>query len=94
MSNAHWAKLLDRGVLSVSGEDARTFLQGLVSNDVDKVASDQTVYAGFLTPQGKFLFDFHMIDQSGDICWRPRGTSCGLPPPAPHVQAPVESDLG
>ncbi len=73
MSKAHWAKLSDRGVLSVSGEDARTFLQGLVSNDVDKVTSDQTVYAGFLTPQGKFLFDFHMIDQSGDILLETEG---------------------
>jgi folate-binding protein YgfZ len=55
------AKLLvatTRGVLAVSGEDRVAFLQGLISNDVTKVASDRAIYAGFLTAQGRFLHDF------------------------------------
>jgi folate-binding protein YgfZ len=51
------AILETRGVLSLSGEDRATFLQGLVTNDVFRVAPDRAVHAALLTPQGKFLFD-------------------------------------
>src|SRR5579863_9319489 len=47
------AMLEDRGVLSVSGEDATTFLQGLLTNDVEGLASGEARYAALLTPQGK-----------------------------------------
>ena len=50
--------LADRGVLEIAGEDRRAFLQGLVSNDVDKVAADRVVHAALLTAQGKYLHDF------------------------------------
>ncbi len=54
--------LEDRGVLAVSGADARTFLQDIVSNDVTKVAPDRAVYASLLTAQGKFLHEFFMVE--------------------------------
>ena len=54
--------LADRGVLAVAGPDARAFMQGLVTNDVGKVDRARAVYAAMLTPQGKFLFDFVMMD--------------------------------
>ncbi len=57
--------LEDRAVLRVEGPEARTFLQGLISNDIDKVTPDRSIYATLLTPQGKFLFDF-IIAQHGD----------------------------
>ena len=57
--------LADRGVLIVSGADARGFLQGLISNDINKVGPDRAIYAAFLTPQGKYLHDF-FIAQIGD----------------------------
>ena len=41
--------LEERGVLAVAGADARSFLQALVSNDVDKVSPGRTVYATLLT---------------------------------------------
>jgi len=50
--------LEDRGVIEISGPEAFDFLQGLISNDMRKVTSEQTIYAALLTPQGKFLFDF------------------------------------
>jgi folate-binding protein YgfZ len=56
--------LEDRGVLAVSGSDRRSFLQGLVSNDVDKVGPDQARYAALLTAQGKYLHDFIMVEAS------------------------------
>src|SRR5690606_20651831 len=52
----------DRGILSVSGDDRRTFLQGLISNDVEKVTPERAIYAAFLTPQGKYLHDFFLIE--------------------------------
>ena len=47
--------LTDRAILRLSGEDARGFLQGLVTNDV---SGELPVWAALLTPQGKCLFDF------------------------------------
>lgn len=55
-----------RGVLALTGEDARPFLQGLVTNDVRRVAPDRAVYAVFLTPQGKFLHEMFIIDATLD----------------------------
>ncbi len=50
--------LESRGILAVTGPDRANFLQGLVSNDIDKVAPGHAVYAALLTPQGKYLHDF------------------------------------
>ncbi len=61
-------RLPDRAVLSVCGEDARPFLQGLVSNDIDNVTETEAVHAALLTPQGKYLFDFFVIAR-GDALW-------------------------
>ncbi|MBX9634537.1 MAG: folate-binding protein [Magnetospirillum sp.] len=56
---------LNRAVLSVAGEDRRTFLQGLISNDIAKAGPDRAIWAAFLTPQGKFLWDLFIVE-SGD----------------------------
>ena len=61
MADPRYVLLEDRGFVSVAGEDASTFLQGLVSNDVDKVSATRAVHAAFLTPQGKYLHDFFMV---------------------------------
>lgn len=47
----------ERGIISLTGEDRQSFLQGLVSNDTTKVAADRAIYATLLTAQGRFLFD-------------------------------------
>ena len=58
MSEQLFTRLLDRSVLEISGEDARRFLQGLVSNDIEKVSEERAIYGAFLTAQGKYLHDF------------------------------------
>ena len=68
MSIASFALLPERGILAVSGPDRRSFLQGLVSNDVEKLASGHAVYAALLTPQGKYLHDFIMVEE-GEAIW-------------------------
>jgi len=60
------AFLADRGVIKVTGEDARSFLNGLVTSDMDKVAVDRARYAALLTPQGKVLFDFIVAEADGE----------------------------
>lgn len=67
MSSPKYAILPHRAVLSVSGEDAVAFLQGLVSNDVERVSDDQTIWAAFLTPQGKFLHEFMIASWNGEL---------------------------
>ena len=56
----------DRQVLRLRGADVRPFLQGLVTNDVDKV-DHGLVYAALLTPQGKYLADFFLAADGDDI---------------------------
>lgn len=55
-----------RAVLAIGGEDRHEFLQNLVSNDV-RVAGDGVVYAALLTPQGKYLADFLLIERGDRI---------------------------
>jgi folate-binding protein YgfZ len=62
MADARFALLDDRGILAVGGADRRAFLQGLVSNDVEKVGPGQARYAALLTAQGKYLHDFVMVE--------------------------------
>ena len=65
-SSTNLIPLPNRGVLSLSGPDKAAFLQGLISNDVAKINSGTALYACLLTPQGKFLHDFFLIE-SGDV---------------------------
>lgn len=58
--------LEERGLLAVGGSQRREFLQGLISNDVEKIAPSQAIYGALLTPQGKFLFEF-FIAELGDV---------------------------
>ncbi len=55
------SKLGDRGVLAVTGAEAKSFLQGLITNDMDRVEAAAAIHAGLLTPQGKILFDFFVV---------------------------------
>ena len=60
------AHLDDRGVVSVSGADAAGFLQGLLTNDVERLDPGEARYAALLTPQGKILFDMIVVRAQGD----------------------------
>ena len=68
MGQGSFVVLEDRGILAVSGPDRRAFLQGLVSNDVEKIAADRAIYAALLTAQGKYLHDFIMV-AAGEAIW-------------------------
>lgn len=57
---------MSRSVFLIFGNDARKFLQGLVTNDVEKI-DEGLVYAAFLTPQGKFLADFMLAPHESGV---------------------------
>ncbi len=54
----------DRTVIRLTGEDRNSFLHGLVTRDA---VAGQLVYSALLTPQGKFLADFFLLDRGDDI---------------------------
>ena len=51
----------DRAILYINGEDAKEFLQNLISNDINKVSDVNSCFSSLLTPQGKFLYEFLII---------------------------------
>lgn len=57
---------MTRTILKLSGKDAHDFIQGLVTNDVDKLHQG-LVYAALLTPQGKYLADFFLCQHVDGI---------------------------
>jgi len=67
MGQCHASLLPSRAVLRVGGADARKFLQGLITNEIDKTQGGQAVHAGLLTPQGKILFDFFVVPTGGEF---------------------------
>ncbi len=58
---------LNRFVLAISGEDNKSFLQSLITNDINKLSKSQALYALMLTPQGKFLYDFFFYEEDNRI---------------------------
>ena len=53
--------LEDRGLVSITGEDAKNFLQNIITNDIEKVNSSASIFSALFTPQGKYLFEFFLI---------------------------------
>jgi folate-binding protein YgfZ len=60
------ALLPERGVLKVTGEDARSFLNGLATNDIGKATPGVACFAALLTPQGKIIVDFFVTEASAE----------------------------
>ena len=69
----------DRAILYISGEDAKEFLQNLISNDINKVSDINSCFTSLLTPQGKFLYEFIIVKhKSGYIIDCEKAQSDGL----------------
>lgn len=58
------ARLHSRALVRISGPDWRSFLQGLLTQDVETLAEHEARFAALLTPQGKLLFDLFVIGTS------------------------------
>ena len=53
--------LEDRGLISVTGDDAKEFLQNIITNNIEKVDRNNSIYTALLSPQGKYLHEFFII---------------------------------
>ena len=53
--------LEDRGLILITGEDVKNFLQNIITNDIEKVNSSTSIFSALFTPQGKYLFEFFLI---------------------------------
>ncbi|MBL8670249.1 MAG: folate-binding protein YgfZ [Alphaproteobacteria bacterium] len=62
-----WCMAEGRGVLRIAGLDRVGFLQGLVSNDASKATVSRAIWAALLTPQGKYLHDFFLVESDGSL---------------------------
>ncbi|MDA5193160.1 CAF17-like 4Fe-4S cluster assembly/insertion protein YgfZ [Govanella unica] len=54
--------LASRTVFEITGEDRKNFLQGVITQDITSLTPGQAIYAALLTPQGKYLHDFLIIE--------------------------------
>ena len=57
----------ERGKLALTGREAKSFLQGQVTNDVEGLSPGEGCYAAFLTPKGKMLGDLRILDAGDEI---------------------------
>ena len=53
--------LEDRGLLYINGEEAKIFLQNIITNNIEIVSENRSCFSALLTPQGKYLYDFIII---------------------------------
>ena len=56
--------LEDRGILFIQGKDSKEFLQNIITNDINKVSNKNSVFSALLTPQGKYLNEFFIIQNN------------------------------
>ncbi|WP_332770609.1 CAF17-like 4Fe-4S cluster assembly/insertion protein YgfZ [Phenylobacterium sp.] len=62
------ARLNSRALIAVSGEDWRTFLQGLITQDVESLAPGELRFGALLTPQGRLMYDMFLVGRP-DGAW-------------------------
>ena len=53
--------LEDRGFIKINGDEARSFLQNIVTNDIEKITDNFTLFSSIFTPQGKYLHEFFIL---------------------------------
>jgi tRNA-modifying protein YgfZ len=59
--------LRDRGVVRLKGADAYGFLQALITNDMALLSPQRALWAAMLSPQGRYLVDFFVVQAQGDV---------------------------
>jgi len=62
MATYNYVNLIDSRFITISGDDRKDYLQGIITNDINKCTSDNALYSCLLSPQGKFIADFFIIE--------------------------------
>ncbi len=84
--NSGYVVLAERGLVSLRGDDARGLLQGVISTDIERVTPASASYGALLTPQGKYLFDFVIVQMGDALLLDTERARVGRPDaPAPDV---------
>ena len=65
--NGPIARLDDRALIRVSGPDARAFLQGLLTQDVETLAPGELRFGALLSPPGRLLFDLFLWGEADAV---------------------------
>jgi hypothetical protein len=63
-----FAPLPSRALIAVSGPDWRSFLQGLITQDIETLKPGEARFGALLTPQGRLLYDLFVVGRD-DGCW-------------------------
>ena len=63
----YYCKINKKSVLCIEGKDTLSFLQGLITNNIDKLKVNRVIYTTLLSPQGKLLHDFFLIKEKEKI---------------------------
>lgn len=64
-----FAHLPSRSLIAVDGPDWRSFLQGLITQDVETASPGVARFAGLLTPQGRLLYDLFVVERPEGGAW-------------------------
>ncbi|MBU6338943.1 MAG: hypothetical protein KGQ36_03115 [Rickettsiales bacterium] len=56
-----------RAIIEIKGEERKKFLQGLITNDVEKASSTNLIYAVMLSAQGRFLYDLFIFENDESL---------------------------
>ena len=65
--NSSYCKINKKSVLCIEGKDTLSFLQGLITNNIDKLKVNRVIYTTLLSPQCKLLHDFFLIKEKEKI---------------------------
>ena len=67
MGQFKYCELENRELLKIGGGEAESFLQGILTCNLDTISPNGAGFGGLLTPQGKILFDFFVVRDNGDF---------------------------
>ena len=59
--------LTNRAIIEIGGADRKKFLQGLITNNVEKASVSNLIYAVMLSATGRFLYDFFIFDDGENL---------------------------
>src|SRR3954465_2024402 len=63
-----YAALPSRALIAIGGPDWKSFLQGLITQDVETLAPGEARFGALLTPQGRLLWDLFVVGRE-DGAW-------------------------
>ncbi len=63
----YYYKLKKKNIICIEGKDATPFLQGIITNNINKLRTNRAIYSTLLSPQGKLLHDFFLFKDAEKI---------------------------